>query len=123
MEKGDVFTSRELLITQDFINRFAEFSGDFNPIHVNEEFAKKAGLGGTIAHGVIMLQYLTELLEEKFGENFSFGVKFVKPARPGDTVFAKITIEDTCSGIRFKAAVEDTSGETHVAGEGTAGTR
>ncbi len=119
MKKGESFTSRTLFITQDFINAFARFSGDFNPIHVDEEFARKVGLGGTIAHGVIMLQYLVELLEGKFENGFSFHVKFIKPARPGEEIFAKIVIENVeGSQVHFKATVEDTGGSVHVAGEG-----
>jgi acyl dehydratase len=72
---------------QDKINAFAHFSGDFNPIHVNEEFAKKAGLGGTIAHGAISLGYFCEMLVNYFGENWleggGFSVSFISPVRPG----------------------------------------
>ena len=43
------------VITQQNINLYAEASQDFNPIHIDEEFAKKTPLGGTIAHGMLIL--------------------------------------------------------------------
>lgn len=45
-------------ITQKDINLYAEASGDFNPIHVNEAFAAQTPLGGTIAHGMLILAYM-----------------------------------------------------------------
>ena len=98
-------------ITQEKINQFAEFSGDFNPIHVDEEFAKMVGLGGTIAHGAIGMAYIMKMLHAEFGEKFyemgRFIIKFISPMRPGfelrtfgevkeisdDTIYLSIGIE------------------------------
>jgi len=119
MEAGNVFISRKLYITQDFINLFASFSGDFNPIHIDKDFAKKVGLGGTIAHGVIMLQYVVELLEDNFKGGFSFDAKFIKVLHPEETIFAKVVVEKVLGkSVFFKLTVEDEKGETHIAGEG-----
>ena len=87
IEVGAEIPSLEKSISQDKIHQFAEFSGDFNPIHVNEEFAKKVGLGGTIAHGAISLGYFCKMLVNYFGEdwleNGGLSVSFIAPARPG----------------------------------------
>ena len=49
---GDEFsTSRE--VTDEVIRKFAEVSGDFNPIHLDEEFAKTTRFGKRIAHGML----------------------------------------------------------------------
>jgi len=77
-------------ITQEKINLYAEASGDFNPIHVDESFAAKTPLGGTIAHGMLVLAYISEMMTLAFGQSwFSQGklsVRFKAPARPGDTL-------------------------------------
>ena len=57
---GDVMTPPSRRVTQDQINAYAEASGDHNPIHVDEEFARMVGLPGTIAHGMLDLGILTD---------------------------------------------------------------
>ena len=77
-------------ITQKDINLYAEGSGDFNPIHIDESFAVQTPLGGTIAHGMLMLAYVSEMMTNTFDKDwFSAGklsVRFKTPARPGDTI-------------------------------------
>jgi len=79
-------------ITQERINLYAEASGDFNPIHVDESFAAQTPLAGTIAHGMLILAYVSEMMAQAFGENWAangkLSVRFKMPARPGDTVTA-----------------------------------
>lgn len=87
IKAGDEIPSLEKSMDQAKIDQFAGFSGDFNPIHVNEEFAKQVGLGGTIAHGAISLGYFCEMLVSFFGEDWldhgGFSVSFIGPVRPG----------------------------------------
>ncbi len=77
-------------ITQEKINVYAEASGDFNPIHIDESFAAKTPLGGTIAHGMLSLAYVSEMMASAFGRNWlsegKLRAKFKEPARPGDTL-------------------------------------
>ncbi len=79
-------------ITQEDINRYAEVSQDFNPIHIDEDFARKTPSGGTIAHGMLILAYVSQMMTAAFGRNWltggRFSVRFKAPARPGDTVKA-----------------------------------
>ena len=78
------------LITQQNINLYAEASQDFNPVHLDEEFARKSGLDGTIAHGMLILAYVSEMMTAAFGKSWLTGgkldVRFKAPARPGETV-------------------------------------
>ena len=78
------------LVTQPNINLYAEASQDFNPIHIDEDFAKKTPLGGTIAHGMLILAYVSEMMSIAFGRSWLAGgklnVRFKTPARPGDTI-------------------------------------
>lgn len=78
------------IVTQENINLYAEASRDFNPIHIDEEFAKKTPLGGTIAHGMLILAYVSQMMSDAFGRSWLTGgkleVRFKTPARPGDTI-------------------------------------
>jgi len=77
-------------ITQKQINLYAEASQDFNPIHIDENFVKKTPLGGTIAHGMLILAYVSQMMTVAFGRDWLVGgklnVRFKEPARPGDTI-------------------------------------
>ena len=49
-------------LTQEMLNAYAEASGDFNPIHTDEAFAKTTPMGGTIAHGMLVLSFISEMM-------------------------------------------------------------
>ena len=84
-------------IVQEDINLYAQASRDFNPIHIDEEFAKKTPLGGTVAHGMLILAYMSQMMTVNFAENWltggSLNVRFKAPARPGDVITVSGTIE------------------------------
>jgi 3-hydroxybutyryl-CoA dehydratase len=90
IQEGKVFDPLVKHITQQNINLYAEASGDFNPIHIDESFAAKTPLGGTIAHGMLSLAYVSEMMTSTFGQNWlsegKLRAKFKEPARPGDTL-------------------------------------
>jgi len=77
-------------ITQENINLYAEASQDFNPIHINEGFARNTPFGGTIAHGMLILAYVSQMMTNAFGRSWLAGgklnVRFKAPARPGDVI-------------------------------------
>ena len=77
-------------IIQENINLYAEASKDFNPIHIDEEFAGNTPLGGTIAHGMLVLAYVSQMMTAAFGRNWlvagKLDVRFRAPARPGDII-------------------------------------
>jgi 3-hydroxybutyryl-CoA dehydratase len=79
-------------ITQEKVNRYAQAGGDGNPLHTDPEFASRTQFGGTIAHGMLLLAYLSEMMTAAFGRAWLSGgrlkVRFKAPARPGDTVSA-----------------------------------
>lgn len=95
--EGKAFPLLVKTITQQKINLYAEASGDFNPIHIDESFAAQTPLGGTIAHGMLILAYVSELMTQAFGLNWISGgrlsIRFKAPARPGDTVTVSGTID------------------------------
>ncbi len=66
MDAGDTF---ELTVTPDryLTARYAGASGDFNPIHIDEEFAKQVGLPGRILHGLWTMAQVARAHTEALG--------------------------------------------------------
>ena len=126
--KGKTLPTLVKNITQDKINLYAEASGDFNPIHIDESFAAQTPLGGTIAHGMLILAYISELMTQSFGINWISGgnlsVRFKSPARPGDTVTVSgvvdtVTYENDCSNISCTLTCCNQKDEAIVTGGAT----
>src|SRR3972149_4844236 len=74
-------------ITQEKINRYAQAGGDGNPLPTHPELAAQTMFGGTIAHGMLILAYLSEMMTAAFGEDWLSGgrlkVRVKAPSRPG----------------------------------------
>lgn len=126
LKEGDDLPELSKSITQDAINRYAEASGDFNPIHIDPEFAAKTPAGGTIAHGMLVLAYVTQMVQGVFGlqwgTNGSLNVRFRNPARPGDilTIGGKVRKINDAGDIRaFTCDVKcnNQNGDTVISGE------
>ena len=76
---------------------FAGVSGDINPMHVDQEYARKTMFQGRIAHGMLTASFISAVLGTKLpGPGciyVSQNLKFKGPVRPGDTVRAKVTVK------------------------------
>ena len=114
------------LVTQENINLYAEASRDFNPIHIDEDFARQTPLGGTIAHGMLILAYVSQMMTVAFGRSWLTGgklnVRFKTPARPGDTItvggrISKIESNEGQTSIRCDVLCENRSGDSVITGE------
>lgn len=109
-------------ITQDKIARYADASGDHNPLHIDPEFAATSQFGGTIAHGMLLLAHLSEMMTAAFGTRWIEGgrlkIRFRAPARPGDTVTASGTVTNI-DGERVTCEIEcrNQAGEVLVSGQ------
>ncbi|HMS10897.1 MAG TPA: MaoC family dehydratase, partial [Pyrinomonadaceae bacterium] len=64
---GDSF-SRTREVTDALVRAFAELSGDFNPIHLDEEFAARTRFGRRIAHGMLTGAFISAVLGQEFAE-------------------------------------------------------
>ncbi len=77
-------------ITQTDIDRYAMASGDHNPIHIRPEYARTTPLGTTVAHGMLLLAYISQVMTAAFGTAWlkrgKMYARFKAPARPGDTI-------------------------------------
>lgn len=108
-------------LSQPMIDAYADASGDHNPIHIDVEFARATELGGTIAHGMLVLATISEMMTGAFGrawvESGKLDVRFRSPARPGDTITASARSSGEKDG-RLKYAVEcvNQAGDTLISG-------
>lgn len=77
----------ELVVTftREQIAAYAEASGDRNPIHLDDEFARSVGLPGIIAHGMLQMGLLARVAGPA-GELRRLSCRFVGMVQPGDTV-------------------------------------
>ncbi|MBT3273369.1 MAG: dehydratase [Spirochaetales bacterium] len=77
-------------ITQLQLVKYAGASGDFNPIHTVPEYAKEAGLDGTIAHGMLVMGMLGQMISGWVGVKpvVKYGVSFRAMTKPGDILTA-----------------------------------
>ncbi len=94
---GEEFIGKPKIITHKQIVKYSGASGDFNPIHTDKDAAIKAGLGGVIAHGLMSLAFLGEMMTDWLKDPSALKVlrgRFSRMVRPGDTITAKgIVIE------------------------------
>ncbi len=85
-------------ITEQDVMKFAEVSGDYNPIHVNPEFAKTQMFGKQVAHGIISAGLISAVMGVKlFGPGILYGeqtVRFVKPVFFDDELTAVATVKE-----------------------------
>ena len=117
-------------ITEEDVMKFAEVTGDFNPIHVNPEYAKTQMFGKQVAHGALSSGLISAVLGTKlFGPGILYGgqtVTFKKPVFFGDTLKAVGTVKDkfTKKDGKLKFIICDTkvynqNDEVVTDGEGT----
>ena len=113
-------------ITQLQLVKYAGASGDFNPIHTIPEAARQAGLEGTIAHGMLVMGILGQMISSWAGVKnvVKYSVSFKAMTRPGDVLSAKGTVkrkyeENGKKLIDCAVYVEDTRGEVKVEGKVT----
>lgn len=129
MREGDALPTVEKLITQDQIERYAAASGDFNPIHVDGEYAAASQFGGTIAHGMMIAASISEMMMRAFNEDWLRGgrlkIRFRAAVHPGDAITAFGRVSDirdekgarqvTCSvGVRKQNGEDAITGEAAV---------
>ena len=128
-EEGAALDPVDKPITQERVNDYAEASGDFNPIHLDREFAAGTRFGRTIAHGMLVAASISEMMTSSFGLDWhrsgSMKLRFKAPVFPGDTATAfgqvktvsdaELDREVVCTvGVRRQTGEEAISGEARV---------
>ncbi len=120
---GDKFSVSKQ-ITDEIVRAFAALSGDFNPIHIDEEFAAQTRFGKRIAHGMISGALLSAVLGYEFKERkivyLSQTMQFVAPTFIDDTITATATvvkIREDKPVVTLRTVCTNQDGETTVSGE------
>ena len=120
---GDKFSTSRL-VTDELVRKFAEVSGDYNPIHLDEEFASKTRFGRRIAHGMLSGAFISAVLGNEFrGQKIVYlsqTMKFTAPVFLGDTVTATATVTNIRKEkgiVLLETICTNQHGETLVKGE------
>ncbi len=122
---GEVLVTGRRTVDGGDVSRFAGLTGDFNPLHVDEEFAKTTPFGTRVAHGILTLAVSNG--QQNLGgwfEGTAFAllgldrVRFAAPVRFGDTVYTEMTVKECRESskpdrgiISFAVAVKNQRGE------------
>lgn len=119
IKEGDRRTFSKTITEQD-IGNFATLTGDFNPIHLDDDFAGKTMFKGKIAHGILIAGLISAALSKFPGGiiYLSQNLRFPKPVRPGEVIEAtaevlekveersELKLQTTCRNQRDEIVVE-----------------
>ncbi len=123
---GETFRSQARTVNPGDVSNFAGITGDFNPLHTDEEFAKKTPFAGRIAHGLLTLgisggqQNQLGLFEGTTLALLGFDkLRFTGPVHFGDTIHTELTVKEAKESSKpdrgvvvFDTVVRNQRGET-----------
>src|SRR5262245_5334109 len=93
---GDSAETTKTIADED-VQQFADVTGDHNPVHLDDSFAKNTRFGRRIAHGMLTASLISSVLANKLpGEGSIYlgqTLQFVSPVFPGDEVTARVTVK------------------------------
>lgn len=124
--EGDSLPTVRKTVTQSMIDRYAEASGDFNPVHIDPKFASGSQFGSTIAHGMMIAamvsQTMTTAFQRSWVETGRLKLRFRAPVRPGETVESygrvkRVESEDGDRRLVCAIGVRKENGEDAITGE------
>ncbi|HEY8458973.1 MAG TPA: MaoC family dehydratase, partial [Blastocatellia bacterium] len=111
-------------ITADDIERFAELTGDRNPVHLDDDFARRTRFGRRIAHGMLGASLISALLANELpgpGTIYlSQTLQFTAPIYPNDTITAQVAITNIREDkpiVTLETICVNQRGETVIRGE------
>jgi acyl dehydratase len=107
-------------VTREQIRAYAEASGDDNPVHLDDDAAKRAGLPGVIAHGMLTMALLGRAVTAWAGDPDRvrlFAVRFSGIVQPGDRLIAHgrvVGVDSIGRTAELELRVDNQRGETVV---------
>lgn len=111
-------------VTDEVVTEFARTTGDTNPVHLDDGYARGTRFGRRIAHGMLAASYISRLLGTQFpgpGTIYlSQGLAFLHPVYIGDTLLVTATVTKFRADkgiLTLQTAVRNQRGETVVSGE------
>ena len=128
VEVGDQVGPVPVTVTRADLIRYAGASGDFNPIHWNERFARAVGLPDVIAHGMFTMALGARLITDWAGEPgalIDYSVRFTHPVvvpdgDAGATVELRAEVKEKLPGSRIRLSVNARAGDHKVLGRAAA---
>ena len=97
LDAGTQLPCQSQTITQEQLNRYSRVSGDQNPLHLDPDFAATTQFGGIIAHGMLTLALVSEMLVAAFGKSWletgGLKVRFKGAAYVGDNLETRGRVE------------------------------
>ena len=122
---GDTASLSRTISDHD-IRAFADATGDRNPLHLDEEFAKQTRFGGRIAHGMLSASLISAVIANELPGQGSIylgqTLQFVAPVFPGDTVTARVTvsaIQEDKPILKLETVCANQRNEVVIRGEAT----
>lgn len=106
LEVGQEIGSEVFTFTRDSLVRYAGASGDFNPIHYRDDFAKSVGLDGVLAHGMLTMGAAVQVAVNWVGDAgkvIDYGVRFTKPVFVDANEGALVTVVGKVGAIDLEA--------------------
>jgi len=106
LEIGQEIGSEAFTFTRDSLVRYAGASGDFNPIHYRDDFAKSVGLDGVLAHGMLTMGAAVQVAVNWIGDAgkvIDYGVRFTKPVFVDANEGALVTVVGKVGAIDLEA--------------------
>ena len=100
IEDIEIGMSRDLnkIVTDQDIALFAQVTTDHNPVHLDDNYAQKSLFEGRVAHGMLTASLISAVIGEQLPGHGSIylsqTLKFLAPVRPGDSVYAKVSVTD-----------------------------
>lgn len=122
MNVGDAIAERVFWIDRELLKKYADASGDQNPIHQDEAFAKSVGLPDVIAHGMLTMAFAGKYVSDWAGGPSTvkeFSARFVKPVIVPANKKVDLTISATVAeveGERIRLNIAATSDGVKVLG-------
>ena len=122
IELGSVLPEHVFTIDRELLKAYADASGDQNPIHQNEEFARSVGLPNVIAHGMLTMALAGKYVTDWAGgaaQVHEFSARFIKPVIVPASEKVKLTVTATIASIedgKIRLDISATSGGIKVLG-------
>lgn len=127
---GDLFECQARTVTEADTVNFAGVSGDYNPLHTDEEFGKSTPMGGRIAHGVLALAIATGqanqlgIFEGTTIALMAQTLKYTGPVRFGDTIHLELKVAEKKESskpdrgvVTFDATIVNQHGKSVIEGQ------
>jgi len=95
----------QVVITESLVNDFAKITGDFSPIHINENFAKSKKFKGRVVHGMLLASFLSQMvgmyLPGKHAIYLSQSLEFHNPCFINDKITISSVITDKSEATKI----------------------